>query len=74
MAERVRIIENGNNEVHFSWGAGADYTLCGLNNDSVGDSTGGINAAKKTNRKVDCAICVSIVKFCKSIKSTEYHH
>jgi hypothetical protein len=46
-----------------------DYTLCGLTLDFDTATTGGYSS---TDKKVDCKGCIRIVKFCKSIKPSNY--
>lgn len=68
MAVHVKIKTHENNHVHFDYGR-ADYTLCGL--DNLGDSRLGIGVPIKTNDKVDCPVCIDIVKYCNGIKKSE---
>lgn len=71
MASKIKFNGTGDgdcdNEVHFV-GCISDYTLCGLTMDGEPDTAGGYDATKE---KVNCAQCISIVIYCKKIKSTE---
>jgi hypothetical protein len=72
MALRIEFNGTGDGEtdslVHFEDNL-LDYTLCGLTLDGDPRTTGGYNS---TNKKVTCGECIRIVKYCKSIRSTEY--
>jgi hypothetical protein len=69
MARKIRIKTQEDDNIHFDFGRN-EYTLCGL--DTMGDPTLGIEVPKVTDKKVDCPTCIAIVKYCKSIKSTEF--
>lgn len=70
MAIREKIIENGKVIVHFVGVRQQDYALCGQ--DLAGDSKLGYLESQRTNEKVTCRDCIAIVKFCKTIKRSEW--
>lgn len=71
MATRVKIKTLENSHTHFDFEIGGNnYTLCGL--DTLGDTSLGLNYPVKVKRKVNCPTCITIVKFCHAIRSSEF--
>jgi hypothetical protein len=73
MIEKHKVIfENGDKIIHAGRADGMDTTLCG--DDIVGDSIDerGSYYCVSTKEKINCERCIEIIKFCKSIKRSEY--
>jgi hypothetical protein len=72
MVTHLKIVTEENTHIHFDFKVGGqNYTLCGL--ETGGDVTLGIRMSEPVlHKRINCPRCISIVKFCKSIKRTEY--
>jgi hypothetical protein len=72
MANKIKFNGTGDgvndSEIHFTDPI-TDYTLCGLTLDGDPQTAGGFDITKE---KVNCEHCIRMVKYCKTIKSTEY--
>lgn len=71
--KQKQVFSSGKSLVHFTGTGQTDYALCGqdLAGDSI-DDRGVYEAALPTDEKVNCADCIRIVEYCKSIKETDY--
>lgn len=67
-----QIFESGKSIVHFASNGQGDYALCGQ--DIAGDDFSHEEAygeATITKEKVNCKDCISLVRYCKSLKLKE---
>lgn len=62
MNQKLRF-KDGHVEIHYQSAGPADVSLCGQ--DLLGDTDW--YSAKPTNRRVDCATCLRIVEYCKTL-------
>lgn len=73
MATKIKFNGTGDGDtdkgVHFVAPVSSDFTLCGLTLDGDTKTAGGFEITKE---KVDCKVCIDLVKFCKSIKLYEF--
>ena len=71
MAVRIKIKTWEDSKTHFDFSEGGqNYTICGL--ETGGDESLGIQEPIVVKRKVNCARCIQIVKFCQKIKVSEF--
>jgi len=68
MAIKEKITENNITTIHFVGVHQKDYTLCG--HDLAGDKE--YESGARTEKKVNCKMCINIVEYCKKIKRDEY--
>lgn len=72
MARHLKIKTEEDHKIHLGAVFGVTYTLCGL--ETAGDSGLGIEEATITKEPINCHHCIGIVKFCKTIKPSEYQY
>jgi len=66
MSERI-IFTEIDNRVHGVYELHNDFTFCTI---AIADES--VGAGELTNKKITCPDCIRVVKYFKSIKSTEY--
>lgn len=66
------VAEREVNFIHSGSGTGQDYTLCGLAMEGMGRKVDFGNdwhsVSVDTESKINCPMCIRIIKHCKSIK------
>lgn len=69
--DKMKIEFNGTGDgvtdkgTHFISPIGSDFTLCGITLDGDLKTSGGFSV---TEKKINCINCISIIRFCKSVR------